>query len=363
MSGLSAPATWTEKTQRTLADVRAAMARGEKPNFKSHWTDDEVREPLLGLVGRKCWYCETTIQRTDVHVDHFRPKSEVSGEADHPGYWWLAYNLANYRIACKHCNSSGARFNNVPEGHAKGSRFPLLAGPRARLPRDRLSLEQPLLLDPAQPGDADLIGFDPSGYAHRRSGAPYSEAEESSGLCRADETIRILALNATQLIEQRHELMEEIKELGEIPGLLSIEARIAKKVGPEAQWSAAASAALALQRAYTLPPEPTQAAGATSGQQAIAHVRSKVDLLDLLEHFDPAELAAGILLTGRHGKVICEALLQPDGRISVLGRSWGTPHTAARVAAGSDGIDGWDFWRLTTGGVEQSLAEFRDTWQ
>ncbi|WP_441247387.1 HNH endonuclease [Kitasatospora sp. McL0602] len=360
MNGLSAPTTWTEKAQRTLNEVRAAIARGEKPDFKSHWTDDDVREPLLALVGRKCWYCETTIQRADVHVDHFRPKSEVSGVVGHPGYWWLAYKLANYRIACKHCNSSGARFNDVPEGRAKGSRFPLLAGLRAWQPLDRLSLEQPLLLDPTQPGDPELIGFDPSGYAHRSADAPYSATEEASGLCRADETIRILALNATELIEKRHELMEEIKELGEIPGLPSVAARIAKKVGPQAQWSAAALAALTLQRACTLPlPQPNQPTAAAASQPTITPTRSKVDLLDLIVHLDPVELASGIPLTGRHANELCHALLKRDGRISVLGRPWGTPTTAARVATGSDGIDGWDFWRLTVGGVEQSLAQLR----
>ncbi|MEU9010167.1 hypothetical protein AB0D12_10315 [Streptomyces sp. NPDC048479] len=43
-----------------------------------------------------------------------------------------------------------------------------------------------------------------------------------------------------------------------------------------------------------------------------------------------------------------------------MGRSWGTPTTAARVAVGTDDVDGWDFWCLTIAGVEQSLAEFRD---
>ncbi|MFD4635574.1 HNH endonuclease [Streptomyces sp. NPDC058284] len=361
MSGLTTPQTWAAKTERTLDDVRAAMAAKKKRAFTEHWTDDEVRDPLLALVGPKCWYCETTIQRADVNVDHFRPKSEVLGVSGHDGYWWLAYRIDNYRIACKHCNSGGARFNGVPEGRAKGSRFPLLAGTRAWRRRDNLALEQPLLLDPARPGDPDLLGFDTAGYA-RRSHTPYSPAEAQRGLCRADETIRILALNATQIREQRSHLMEEVAVLARIPGQPTIQQLIDERVAPTAQWSAAAAAALALQRACDRQLDaPTQPVTVHPATPVIDPRRSRVDLRDLLPYLDPAELEAGIVLTGYHNKRTHQAVLNNDGRISVGKRPWGTPNSAARAATGSDEIDGWEFWRLTIAGVEQSLAEFRAT--
>ncbi|MGY1501322.1 HNH endonuclease [Streptomyces sp. QTS52] len=358
MSGLSAPQEWTDKTAATLSAIRAAMSRDEEHEFTPHWTDDAVREPLLGLVGRKCWYCESPILRADVHVDHFRPKSEVSGEA-HPGYWWLAYDLSNYRIACKYCNSGGARFNGMPEGRAKSSRFPLLAGTRARRPQDDLGLEHPVLLDPATPGDCDLIGFDIQGFA-RRSSAAYSDAEELSELCRAEETIRILALNSSELIEQRQEVMRGVRTLADIAGLPAIEMLIAKSVGPKSRWSTAASTALALQRACApSAADASRPSAAPSVQPVTAPARSKVDLLDLLKYLDPDELAAGIPLTGRHKNKVRRGLLKREGQIEVWGRAWSTPTSAARKATGSDDVNGWDFWRLTTGGVEQSLAEFR----
>ncbi|MFE7318536.1 HNH endonuclease [Streptomyces sp. NPDC057555] len=361
MSQLTTPAAWAEKTQHTLDAVRDAMAGNKKRTFTDHWTEDAVREPLLALIGRKCWYCETIIQRADVNVDHFRPKSEVHGEPGHRGYWWLAYDIANYRISCKHCNSGGARFDGVPEGRAKSTRFPLLAGPRAWKPRDDLSLEQPVLLDPARSGDADLLGFDTSGRA-RRSATPYSSAETRSGVCRADETIRILALNATHITNQRCHLMLEIGELAQITGSSISEALIAKKVSPTAQWSAAASTALALQRACALPRDATaQPAAVRPTALPIDPGRLRVDLRDLLVYLDPAELAAGIELTGHYNKEECRAVLHHDGRISVWKRPWGTPTSAARAATGRDDIDGWEFWRLTIAGVEQSLAEFRAT--
>jgi uncharacterized protein (TIGR02646 family) len=360
MSGLSTPQAWTAKTKTTLDAVRAAMASNTKRAFAEHWTDDEVRDPLLALVGQKCWYCETTIQRADITVDHFRPKSEVLSEPGHDGYWWLAYTIDNYRIACKHCNSGGARLNGAREGRAKGSRFPLLAGPRAWRQHDDLGLEQPMLLDPARIGDPDLLGFDTAGYA-RRSHTPYSKAEAHRGVCRADETIRILALNATQIKDQRRLLMKEIAVLAQMPGdLPSVQALIAGKTATTAQWSAAAAAALALHRACTLTRnEPDQSPAEHPGTPVIDPGRSTVDVRDLLKHLDPAELTAGIPLIGRHNNKPHPGVLQADGRISVWKRPWGTPNSAARAATGSDDIDGWDFWRLTIAGVEQSLAEFR----
>ncbi|WP_405535210.1 hypothetical protein OG787_12225 [Streptomyces sp. NBC_00075] len=72
-------------------------------------------------------------------------------------------------------------------------------------------------------------------------------------------------------------------------------------------------------------------------------------------------LKTGITLTGRHEKKVHQAVLNHEGHINVLGRSWRTPTTAARAATGSNKIDGWDFWHLTITGVEQTLAEFRAT--
>ncbi|WP_244290873.1 HNH endonuclease [Streptomyces virginiae] len=359
MKGLNAPPAWAAKAKRTLDAVRAAMAANTERVFTTHWTEDAVRDLLLELVGVKCWYCETLIVRADVNVDHFRPKSEVLDVPGHPGYWWLAYDVSNYRIACKHCNSGGARYNGVPEGRAKGSQFPLLAGTRARTSLDDLEREQPLLLDPAHQGDPDLLGFDTAGYA-RRGNTPYSSAEADSGLCRADETIRILALNDSRIVPFRSRLMQEVGVLARFGDAPDVQALIDAKVGPQAQWSAAAATALALQRAcdrpIVAPAPPTTTPVVTP---VLDPRRSKVDLRDLLEYLDPDDLKAGITLTGRYNKTVHHATLNSDGELDILGRLWRTPTTAARVATGSRQIDGWNFWRLTIAGVEQTLAEFR----
>ncbi|MFB6607888.1 HNH endonuclease [Streptomyces noursei] len=361
MQGLTAPPTWAAKAKRTLDAVRAAVAAGTERKFNSHWAEDAVRDLLLGLVGVKCWYCETLIVRADITVDHFRPKSEVLDVPGHPGYWWLAYEVSNYRIACKHCNSGGARYNGVREGRAKGSQFPLIGGTRARTSVDDLNSEQPLLLDPAHPRDPDLLGFDSAGYA-RRSSTPYSPAETNRGLCRADETIRILALNDSHLVPLRGRLMREVTVLARYGDKTDIQQLIDDKVGPKAPYSSAAAMALALQRAVDQPAAaPALAATTPRTAPTIDPARSRVDLHDLLQHLDPDDLKAGITLTGRHEKKVHRAVLNHEGQIDVGGRPWRTPTTAARVATGSNKIDGWDFWRLTIAGVEQTLAEFRAT--
>ncbi|MFE7569901.1 hypothetical protein ACFU76_23530 [Streptomyces sp. NPDC057539] len=55
-------------------------------------------------------------------------------------------------------------------------------------------------------------------------------------MCRADETIRILAHNATQITDQRRSLMAEIAGLAQLPGhLSSVQALIVQRTGPRAQ--------------------------------------------------------------------------------------------------------------------------------
>ncbi|MEU2995285.1 hypothetical protein ABZ772_34260 [Streptomyces griseoincarnatus] len=134
-----------------------------------------------------------------------------------------------------------------------------------------------------------------------------------------------------------------------------IQQLIDDKVGPKAPYSSAAAMSLTLQRACDRPAAaPTTAATPTP---AVDPARSRVDLQDLLEHLDPDDLKAGITLTGQHEKKVHRAVLNHEGHIKVLGRPWRTPTTAARAATGSNKIDGWDFWRLTIAGVEQTLAE------
>lgn len=105
-SGLTAPQRWAERAARELAKLYTEAKDADKElSFREMWREDAMRDRLIALIGEKCWYCETRFVRSPYHVDHCRPKSVVVGEAERRGYWWLAYDPANYRLSCHHCNS------------------------------------------------------------------------------------------------------------------------------------------------------------------------------------------------------------------------------------------------------------------
>ena len=105
-------------------------------SFAAHWSRPDVGGLLHAMQGRICAYCLT---ERPLDMEHFRPKGAIEGDDSHPGYWWLAYDAANYVLACTACNRD-----------RKGTRFPLRAGAvRATYDtRHTLAAEQRILLDP-----------------------------------------------------------------------------------------------------------------------------------------------------------------------------------------------------------------------
>ncbi|WEH18106.1 HNH endonuclease [Streptomyces sp. VNUA24] len=366
MNSLVVPATWNTKIANTVKAVREAISSGEKPEFPSHWTDPQLRQALVDLVGPKCWYCETPVHGNNPDVDHFRPKSAIIGVKG-PGYWWLAYAPSNYRLACGFCNSGGAQTNGQRGRRTKSNHFPLLdESTRATKELSDCAKEQRVLLDPADGRDARLIGFDIKGYARRRSGVPRSAAEVSRSICRADETIRILDLNRELLVDDRKTTMDNISGLAP---LLTIAAAapvaremIERKIGIRSDWSTAALEALHMhpQAAERLippvssPQNPAPLAPA-SGRE--------IDLTDLDFLVSAQVLKPGFILTAEHDGDLRTAEVLVDGRISCDARVWSTPTSAARAVTGREDIDGWTFWTLNVNGATTTLAELRDSYR
>src|SRR5690606_21124969 len=70
-----------------------------------------LRPGLERLSNHKCWFTEATSSIADFHVEHFRPKKKVEliknkypyaerrTAACTKGYWWLAYEIENLRLA------------------------------------------------------------------------------------------------------------------------------------------------------------------------------------------------------------------------------------------------------------------------
>jgi len=146
------------------------LALGLFKERSSIWSS--AKPAFMLLQSNKCAFCERPFtgpdeSRIEMDLEHFRPKGAVAawtpppganpypaalGDASPKGYFWLAYDPANYAAACKICNSD-----------YKGACFPI-AGRRCDRPAGavRLAAEQPYLVYPIGTADDDpeaLITF------------------------------------------------------------------------------------------------------------------------------------------------------------------------------------------------------------
>jgi hypothetical protein len=149
------------------------------------WGHPDIVQAMKKVVGNKCWYSEVHLDHHDPNVDHFRPKGTIR-EVDSvsltncgssPGYWWLAFDHRNYRLAAIHANQR--RVDDSTAG-GKADYFPVRG---ARTPeRTEWSniVEDYLPLDPCSKTDVSLLWFDPDGVpgSVNRPGKPLSEKDK-----------------------------------------------------------------------------------------------------------------------------------------------------------------------------------------
>lgn len=191
----------------------------------ARYTDPEVKRTLRQLFDGKCAYCESIYAGTQpMDVEHWRPKSEVhvDGPAKkEPGYYWLAAAWSNLYPSCIDCNRARSQFDRL-EGKninlGKANQFPI-RGPRclptpdyepdSREVMDALRAEDPLLIDPCAEDPEPFFTYDSRGVVLPR--APSGPDAE-----RARESIRVYALNRSELVNQRlavREIVEHRLEL------------------------------------------------------------------------------------------------------------------------------------------------------
>jgi hypothetical protein len=191
---LALPEGWLAKATK----ASAALVAGAKPDEDaSVWK--ELKDALAALFPeKKCWYCESPVDRADNAVDHFRPKGRVADAANpHAGYRWLAFDHRNYRYACTFCNSRRKDIENDTVG-GKADRFPLLDETTRLYTPGPLSQEKPILLDPCELNDWELIG------CQRENGKPCAASQDAVERRRAEESIAIYHLNYEPTCKQRH---------------------------------------------------------------------------------------------------------------------------------------------------------------
>lgn len=197
---------WLDKSDEYLREITRLHESGDKKArneyidaHSSHW--GELKDWLRVLSKGKCWFFEVRDLASHWDVEHFRPKKEAKGfetkeeKAEvRDGYWWLAFEYSNYRLA-----------GNVPN-RKKGGFFPLHEKSLCSEYNNRCEeSESPFLLDPTNQDDVLLLAFDEEGKAIP---APNSSPWE---LQRVEETARRLKLNEhTPLTEARRKVWQEV---------------------------------------------------------------------------------------------------------------------------------------------------------
>ena len=124
-----------------------------------------------------------------------------------PGYEWLAFSWDNFRYSAQRSNRF-SKNEETDENEGKGNWFPLLDGsPKACWENRCEGTEKPLLLDPVDHGDVQLIDVLDDG----RMGP--SATCFGTGFTRVEQSIKLYGLNLPALQAARRRLMREIVEM------------------------------------------------------------------------------------------------------------------------------------------------------
>jgi hypothetical protein len=183
-------------------------------NRDATWAHPQVLQALRAIVGNKCWYSEVQLDGADPNVDHFRPKGQVR-EVDEDlqntkkvsdGYWWLAFEFANYRLAAMHANQR--RVDADTEG-GKWDYFPI-RGNRAPegTPWGEI-MEDILALDPCSATDVQLLWFDPDG---KPCASNWKSEPNARDVERVKATIWLYHLDKLEIQTSRAKHVEEIRK-------------------------------------------------------------------------------------------------------------------------------------------------------
>lgn len=199
---------WRDNADAAKAKIMAAANSDERKEILKKASSSKVWRDYYELLPenlkKKCWYCEAAEIRSDMPVDHFRPKNKVEEENGHDGYWWLAFDWENYRCACTFCNS---RRNFEESEGGKACKFPL-SNPesRASSPED-VQHEIPDFLDPFNPDDEKLLWFD-------NDGLPVPKPDSTEGQERkVKNSIDIFHLHESRIVRERNKIRLNIQKL------------------------------------------------------------------------------------------------------------------------------------------------------
>jgi len=205
---------WRRECNTARDELVERVREGQEPKIMDLYKDPRMKKvyksggaPFFG----KCVYCESNV---DVNhpgdIEHWRPKNRVTDEsgrtievktkdgntAQHPGYYWLAYEWRNLLFSCIDCNRpSIAKTQGRRIG--KWDQFPVRDF-RANGIGEELH-ERPILLNPIEDNPADHLEVDDTGVMIAKSD-------------RGQACIDIFGLNAREaLLGARRKCIEDTK--------------------------------------------------------------------------------------------------------------------------------------------------------
>lgn len=193
-----------KKDKKRLLRARKTLegkAKGDRKKYiddngGSKWSP--IKNRLTDALGNKCWYTEAELVGASLTIDHFRPSSL---------YWWLAFEVENYRVACPYSNSP--KFN--PEygiAGGKGDDFPLLPPGTRATSEAEVAAENPIILDPCKQEDCELLTFQADG----RPTINPAFAGDKIANTRVDESKILLNLDHPDFNTKREQLCNEIAD-------------------------------------------------------------------------------------------------------------------------------------------------------
>ncbi|MFO0940017.1 MAG: hypothetical protein U0930_04555 [Pirellulales bacterium] len=160
---------WLTKATIALESACKDVEAGNVINFQPKVWSELKRWLLDNVFCGKCAYCESETEVAGyAAADHYRPKGRVDGDAEHGGYFWVAYDWRNLVPCCNRCNTG-----------AKRASFPI-AGKRvcnrevANCTDELNCIELPFLLSPYDEGDANPrkhLAFTEFGQAIPKNGS------------------------------------------------------------------------------------------------------------------------------------------------------------------------------------------------
>lgn len=241
---------WNDLAEKAKKDIISAPDEEARKAILKRVSSSDVWRDFYKLLPEtlkeKCWYCEAADIRSDMPVDHFRPKNKVEDEKLHDGYWWLAFDWENYRCACTFCNSRRV-FDETHGG--KACRFPLEnPDQRAFTPddHDKLLKERPYFLDPFNPDDEKLLWFDNDGLPTPR---PEATSEQKT---KVENSVEIFHLHETRIARARNnlrlEVERQIKKIKNNDDVLSAKLKLRRMVRHTEKLSRAAVVYLSAHR-------------------------------------------------------------------------------------------------------------------